>query len=580
MEVYNDSGALQLDQNTFNFGLVTSGEATCSTLYFKSLYYTTVTVSNLTSPVAAVHTYGNLIGLVEVSVSGSDTTFVFVGNQNNSFIYYIFDQYPSTTDSWGVEVLDASGDVTWSTQYAPMNVADVGIFGSVTGLPANRVYAAMLSKFWYSSWTTEYELGGPTEDHILWEWMRGVRTYDTSCVTDEMLYNTTYVGNEVTQPNNSASRIIVLDVTSMGTQPPITPTYSIVPTSTAHNEGSSNTFNITCTNVGNATLYYTIGGDTTSGDFSTAYSGSVSITTNTGSITVTTSNDSVTEGGEYYHVNLRTGSVAGPIVATSSDVLINDTSLSAWAVTPSTTSVNEGSSVTFTIDTSGVPNGGTAYYTISGTVAAADFTDNTLSGSFTVTSAQGTVVKTLDNDETTEGSQTFQLQARSGSTGGTIHATSATVTVNDTSLDPPTITLDNVSVIDSETHFNTGAKTATARVNYQTDGTVDYLRLNNSDTPSAVSDWISDNAYATNYEISYSQLSAPTNGGSWTGNIPTGSYAALGSVDRYLGVTATLTDGTSSGQAEIRVREVGTTGPVYTNTSGFSATVVNLGPLG
>jgi len=107
-----------------------------------------------------------------------------------------------------------------------------------------------------------------------------------------------------------------------------------------------------------------------------------------------------------------------------------------YAISASTSSVNEGSSVTFTVTTTNVDSGTTLYWstnTVSGTVNASDFSDSATSGSFTITSGSGTVTRTLANDLTTEGSESFQLQIRTGSTSGTIVATSQTVTISDTS---------------------------------------------------------------------------------------------------------------------------------------------------
>jgi len=108
-----------------------------------------------------------------------------------------------------------------------------------------------------------------------------------------------------------------------------------------------------------------------------------------------------------------------------------------YAVSPSTASVNEGSSVTFTVTTANVPDGTTLYWslnTVSGTINTSDFTGAAVTGSFTITSGSGSVVLTLANDTTTEGSESFQLQVRTGSTSGTIVATSSTVTIGDTSI--------------------------------------------------------------------------------------------------------------------------------------------------
>ena len=111
-------------------------------------------------------------------------------------------------------------------------------------------------------------------------------------------------------------------------------------------------------------------------------------------------------------------------------------SVPIYSISPSTLSLNEGSSVTFTISTINVTEGTTLYWStnqISGTINASDFSDSSTSGSFVITNGLGTIVRTLANDVTTEGSESFQLQIRTGSTSGTIVATSQTVTISDTS---------------------------------------------------------------------------------------------------------------------------------------------------
>ena len=111
-------------------------------------------------------------------------------------------------------------------------------------------------------------------------------------------------------------------------------------------------------------------------------------------------------------------------------------------ISPSTTSVNEGSSVTLTVTTQNFGTG-TLYWTIlglSGTVNDADFSSPasavSAGGSVAITNNLGSFSLTLANDLTTEGPETFNVSIRTVSTSGTIKATSATITINDTSITP------------------------------------------------------------------------------------------------------------------------------------------------
>jgi hypothetical protein len=98
---------------------------------------------------------------------------------------------------------------------------------------------------------------------------------------------------------------------------------AVTPAASSINEGSSLTFNVTSVGAPDQTLYYTL---SNAGDFSTS-SGSFSLTSNAGSFSVTPTADTTTEGAETFTASIRTGSTSGPIVATSSAVTINDTSL-------------------------------------------------------------------------------------------------------------------------------------------------------------------------------------------------------------------------------------------------------------
>jgi len=148
------------------------------------------------------------------------------------------------------------------------------------------------------------------------------------------------------------------------------------------NEGSNQQFNAGGTNIVNGTYYWTI--ETNAGDFATT-SGEFTITNNSGSFTVTPTTDATTEGLESFTVALRTGSITGPIVA-SSGADINDTS--------------------FAIGGSLLINGVTSNWATtnatSPTYAAYTYPDNssgsvhTLTGSQYVLSAQFGVASTLN----------------------------------------------------------------------------------------------------------------------------------------------------------------------------------------
>jgi hypothetical protein len=215
------------------------------------------------------------------------------------------------------------------------------------------------------------------------------------------------------------------------------PTYAVSPSASSVNEGVSVNFTITTTNIpAGYTLYWTILGGTgiAAADFSGgALSGSFAVITGgVNTLTITPLLDMVTEGNETFQVQVRTVSIAGTIVATSSVVTVVDMIPTFAISTPA--AINEGSAATFTVTTTNVPDGTILYYSTAGTVVAADFTDATLTGSFTITSNTGTITRTALADNLTEGAENFTISVRTGSTAGTVVATSGSVTINDTSI--------------------------------------------------------------------------------------------------------------------------------------------------
>ncbi len=252
--------------------------------------------------------------------------------------------------------------------------------------------------------------------------------------------------NGITVTNNSVAYNTLTPYNQYYVTPPtVTPvSATVTPSTFTASEGSAITFTITGTNVTNGTYYYTIeqaSGSTAiaTTDFTSAsLSGTFTMTSNSGSFSITPSKDLTTEGTETFSVAVRDTSITGQILGASDEITITDVSLTP-AVT-SSGSVNEGSSITFTASNLG-PDG-TYYWTIlNGSTVNADF--SATSGSFTLSGSTGgiengtgTFSVTTVSDRTTEGTQSFQVQVRSGSTSGTVLATSSSVSVLDISLTP------------------------------------------------------------------------------------------------------------------------------------------------
>ena len=124
----------------------------------------------------------------------------------------------------------------------------------------------------------------------------------------------------------------------------------------------------------------------------------------------------------------------GATIRTLSGVLTPSYNISGPA------NVNEGASLAFTITTTNVSNSTTVYWSTNavsgGQPTGTDFTDGVTSGTVTINNNTGTIARTLSNDLTTEGVESFSISLRSGSVSGTILATSGIVAIGDTSTTP------------------------------------------------------------------------------------------------------------------------------------------------
>jgi hypothetical protein len=108
---------------------------------------------------------------------------------------------------------------------------------------------------------------------------------------------------------------------------------------------------------------------------------------------------------------------------------------STGTLVSSVSSVNEGSSVLFTLPTVGYANGATFPYTITG-ISAADLSPASLTGNMVVSGSSATKTITALADTTTEGAETMTFSA---------DGQSVNVTINDTSLSPPSYSVSKTS---------------------------------------------------------------------------------------------------------------------------------------
>jgi hypothetical protein len=214
----------------------------------------------------------------------------------------------------------------------------------------------------------------------------------------------------------------------------VQPTYSLAGSFTSVNEGSTATFTLSSTNVAAGTqVAYTLSGVSAADVQGGALTGTAIVDSGgLATISVALLADTLTEGAETLTVT------AGGKTASTT---VNDTStgISAYSITASSASVNEGSTATFTLSSTNVAAGTQVAYTLSG-VSAADVQSGALTGTATIgANGQAIITVALVADSLIEGVETLTVTA-----GGQ----AASIAINDTSKN---------TIINGSTYFLTGS---------------------------------------------------------------------------------------------------------------------------
>jgi len=221
-----------------------------------------------------------------------------------------------------------------------------------------------------------------------------------------------------------------------------TKNYTLTPSAASINEGSTLTTSVATTDVASGTtLYYSLSGTgINTADFSSgALTGSGTVSSSGSfSFSHTLANDLSTEGTETLNIKLYSDSSRSTQVGSTASISIADTSKTppTYTLTPSGSSINEGSTLTTSIATTDVASGTTLYYALSGTgINTADFSSGALTGSGTVGSnGSFSFSHTLANDLSTEGTETLNIKLYSDSSRSTQVGSTALASIADTSL--------------------------------------------------------------------------------------------------------------------------------------------------
>lgn len=130
MEVLNDSGRVLLNENRYNPSLVASGSATTADasgfIQFASSYISIYhTPTGPRPPILAIRpTEYTWLHLMSYDAGTNQWRWTYVSEHavGASIPYWIFDRPTGTAENYGLQVWDASGTLTYSTQRKPLRV--------------------------------------------------------------------------------------------------------------------------------------------------------------------------------------------------------------------------------------------------------------------------------------------------------------------------------------------------------------------------------------------------------------------------------------------------------------------------
>ena len=167
--------------------------------------------------------------------------------------------------------------------------------------------------------------------------------------------------------------------------------------------------------------------------------------------------DSLTEGDEVYQIIVKEGSPSNPgayrviqmmtITDTSVPILSYDT-LGVQA------QIDEGQAALFILNSSNIVDGTTVGYTITG-INANDIVGS-LTGTFTINNNTAQIAKAVVNDNLTEGTETMVMTLDATDSAGTSAGLTASVDINDTSIDPTTLATTIAPLEHTFYHFHAG----------------------------------------------------------------------------------------------------------------------------
>lgn len=383
----------------------------------------TVTLATLGVPNGTSVPY-TITGVTSDDINGASLTGNFVINNNEAVETFVTTVNPAvegnetftlTLDNGFafVEIIIAESIYSLSTSSAS---ADEGTTFTIT----------LDTQFVKNDVEVPYTITGVSSADIDGADLTGVFTIvdGTDSIEFTVTRDATTEGTEIfllSLDNGKDSQAVTINDTSLD------PTYTLSRSASSAAEGSSFTITLTTTDVFDDTLVpYTITGVSSADINGVSLTGNFTITNNTASRTFSLTQDLTTEGIEVFNLALDNG-------ADDISVAILDTSQTPTYQLQSSSNggtVNEGDSISVTLNTTNLPEGYFVPYTVSGITNADLTTPPGITGAFQVFGNSASLTWRIKEDFTSDGTETFTLNLNNGE-GGTI-----TVTILDTSQGP------------------------------------------------------------------------------------------------------------------------------------------------
>jgi hypothetical protein len=359
----------------------------------------------------------------------------------------------------------------------PSNTSTQPIVEKTTRLspiPTVKAYSVVTDKFFYQEGekitytiTTEnvadetvlsYTLSGPriTEADI-YQGLTGEFTIINNTATVVLDVSSNEDNGDTEIPDENEDLFFSIDDTNVTTTVVILgfgsddPAYSVVADKLTVDEGDSVIYTINTLNVqDNTVLNYTLSGDYISGDdiVGSLLTGSFTVVNNTATVEVGIAADTLLEDAELLTFTIDDTDAFINIIINAQGEDIVDAVSPGYAVVSDKLEYSEGDTITYTVNTTNIPDGTVLQYSLIGSgINPSDFVSNSLYGSFVILDSTAKIYISIADDAVIEESETvtFVINGTNASTdviilGQTTPDTPNTpIEILKPCIDPPTL---------------------------------------------------------------------------------------------------------------------------------------------